>query len=223
MTTAARFAEHAADRVTTVVVNIAQLCTIHDPDIDAKGPRRRADMQELGLVNDAALALAGDRIVATGPQTEILAHLFGGADIPAAITVINAAGRAVIPGFVDPHTHTVFGKTRQDEYERRIKGETYLEIAAAGGGIHSSVADTRTREEAELTALAVGRLQEMQSWGTTTVEIKSGYGLTLADEVKMLRAAREAVTQTGMRSVLTCLAAHEIPREFKDDRPPMCV
>ncbi|MDX2474899.1 MAG: imidazolonepropionase [Candidatus Krumholzibacteria bacterium] len=221
MTTNARYAEDASNQVTTVVVNIAQLCTVHQPELESKGPRRRGDMSELGMVNDAVLALGGDRVVATGPRDEVLTLLFGGPDIPDIpdhITVVNAAGCAVIPGFVDPHTHTVFGKTRQDEYERRIKGETYLEIAAAGGGIHSSVADTRTREEAELAALAVDRLQEMLSWGTTTVEIKSGYGLTLADEVKMLRAAKEAVAQTGIRAVLTCLAAHEIPSEFKDDR-----
>ncbi len=218
MTTPARFAENAAAEVTTLVVNIGQLCTVHDPDLEGKGPRRRADMQELGMISGAALALAGDRVVGTGPESDVLRHLFGEEGIPGSIQVIDAEGRAVIPGFVDPHTHTVFGKTRQDEYERRIKGETYLEIAAAGGGIHSSVADTRTRDEAELTTLAVERLQEMQSWGTTTVEIKSGYGLTLADEVKMLRAARAAVDQTGMRAVLTCLAAHEIPKEYKDDR-----
>ena len=218
MTTPAHFCEDAAQRVTSVVVNIGQLNTVHDPELECKGPRRRGDMQELGMVEGAALAFGGDHIVATGPELEVLNHLFGGPDIPDTITVIDAGGRAVIPGFVDPHTHTVFGKTRQDEYERRIKGETYLEIAAAGGGIHSSVADTRTRDLDELTQLTVTRLQEMQSWGTTTVEIKSGYGLTLDDEVKMLRAARAAVDQTGIRAVLTCLAAHEIPKEYKDDR-----
>jgi len=134
------------------------------------------------------------------------------------VDLVDAKSHAVIPGFVDPHTHTVFGKTRQDEYERRVKGETYLEIAAAGGGIHSSVADTRTRSQEELTVLAIERLREMQSWGTTTAEIKSGYGLTLDDEVKMLKAARNAAEATGMRVVLTCLAAHEMPKEFREDR-----
>ncbi|PID80483.1 imidazolonepropionase, partial [bacterium DOLZORAL124_64_63] len=117
-----------------------------------------------------------------------------------------------------PHTHTVFGKTRQDEYERRVRGETYLEIAAAGGGIHASVSDLRQRDEDELVALAVPRLREMLSLGTTTVEIKSGYGLTLDDELKMLRAARRAAEIVGIRSVRTCLAAHEMPREYKDNR-----
>jgi len=204
--------------IDTVVVNIGQLCTIHAPDLDSVGPRRRDDLGKLDVVDGAVLAVGGGRVLATGRRDEVMAQLFGGPAIPASVAVIDAEGRAVVPGFVYPHTHTVFGKTRQDEYERRIKGESYLEIAAAGGGIHSSVADTRTRDLAELTDLAVTRLREMQSWGTTTVEIKSGYGLTLDDEVKMLRAARAAADRTGMRTVLTCLAAHEIPREFRDDR-----
>ncbi len=221
MSTPARYTQEVLDQAATVktlVLNIGQLCTVHDPELDGKGPRRREDLGHLGLVEGAALAVGGGRVLATGPQDEVLEQLFGGLEIPASVTVVDAQGYAVIPGFVDPHTHTVFGKTRQGEYERRIKGETYLEIAAAGGGIHSSVADTRTRDLEELTDLATTRLRQMQSWGTTTVEIKSGYGLTLADEVKMLRAARAAADNTGMRTVLTCLAAHEIPREFKDDR-----
>ncbi len=220
-TIAARYADEAINgdvSVDTIVVNIGQLCTLHDPDLDSKGPRRRGDMGQLSVVEDAAMAVGKGRILATGPQDEVLTKLFGGPKIPDSVQVVDALGRCVIPGFVDPHTHTVFGKTRQDEYERRIKGESYLEIAAAGGGINSSVADTRLRSEAELTALAVSRLREMQSWGTTTVEIKSGYGLTVADEVKMLRAARTAADQTGIRSVLTCLAAHEVPKEYRDDR-----
>ncbi|MFN2370008.1 MAG: imidazolonepropionase, partial [Candidatus Krumholzibacteriia bacterium] len=125
---------------------------------------------------------------------------------------------AVIPGWVDPHTHAVFGRTRQDEYERRLRGETYLQIAAAGGGIHSSVRDLRGRSEDELVALTVPRLQEMLRHGTTTVEIKSGYGLDLEDELKMLRAAGRAGALAGIRVVRTCLAAHELPREYADRR-----
>jgi len=221
MSTPARYTDEArsgAATIDTLVVNIGQLCTLHDPDTDAVGPRRRGAMSELGIVSDAALAIGQGRILATGPQAEVVAQLWGEAGVPSAVELVDAGGCAVIPGFVDPHTHTVFGKTRQDEYERRIKGETYLEIAAAGGGIHSSVADTRTRDEAELADLASDRLREMQSWGTTTVEIKSGYGLSLDDEVKMLRAARTAADRTGMRTVLTCLAAHEMPQEYRENR-----
>ncbi len=199
-----------------VITNIGQLCTLDAPGLE--GPRRREGMSDLGLVEQAAVAVARGRILATGPQAEVLAHLFPGGELPPGMPTLDAGGMAVIPGFVDPHTHTVFGKTRQDEYERRIKGETYLQIAAAGGGIHSSVADTRHRSEDELTDLARGRLAEMLAHGTTTVEIKSGYGLSLDDELKMLRAARRAADEVGIRSVRTCLAAHEMPREFRDNR-----
>ena len=221
MTEPARFTDEARNgkaTVDTVVVNIGQLCTLDDPDLDGRGPRRRADMSELNIVTGAALAVGAGRVLAAGEQETVLATLFAGQVVPPAVKIVDAGGRAVIPGFVDPHTHTVFGRTRQDEYERRILGETYLEIAAAGGGIHSSVRDLRTRSEDELTLLAAARLREMQSWGTTTVEIKSGYGLTLADEIKMLRAARAAADATGMRVVLTCLAAHEVPAEYREDR-----
>jgi imidazolonepropionase len=179
MTESARIASGVHDGTVTadlVVTGIGQLCTIHEPELDDQdnaGPRRRSGMEELGILENAALAVGEGRILACGPEQEVLSALYGGAEIPAGVEVVDAAGRAVIPGFVDPHTHTVFGRTRQDEYERRIRGETYLEIAAAGGGIHASVADLRERSEEELVELATGRLREMLAWGTTTVEIKS--------------------------------------------------
>jgi imidazolonepropionase len=217
----ARFAAAALEDgsvVDLLVTDIAQLCTLDDPALDAAGPRRRAGMSELGVVEDAVLAVGGGRVMAHGPRAEVLAGLYGGKGVPAETEVVSAGGRAVIPGFVDPHTHAVFGRTRQDEYERRIRGETYLQIAAAGGGIHASVADLRNRSEAELVELTVPRLRELMAWGTTTVEIKSAYGLTLEDEVKMLRAARTAAGTAGVRTVLTCLAAHEVPKEYRDRR-----
>jgi len=224
MTTSVRITAGAQEGSVTpdlVVKGISQLCTVHDPELDdpeGAGPRRRGGMAELGIFNNAALAVGGGRVLACGPEDEVLAMLFDGRDIPAGVEILDAGGRAVLPGFVDPHTHTVFGRTRQDEYERRIQGETYLEIAAAGGGIHASVADLRDRSEEELTALAVGRLREMMAWGTTTVEIKSGYGLNLDAELKMLRVADSAAKAVGIRTVRTCLAAHEIPVEFRDRR-----
>jgi imidazolonepropionase len=218
MSQIARFASDTDTAVDLVVTNIGQLCTVHDPDLDTKGPRRRGAMGDLGLVTDAVLAIGGGRILATGPRDDVLTRLFDGDEIPAGVEAVDAGGRAVVPGYVDPHTHTVFGRTRQDEYERRIKGETYLEIAAAGGGIHASVADLRGRTENELADLATTRLKEMLTWGTTTVEIKSGYGLSLEDELKMLRAARTAADRAGIRSVRTCLAAHEVPKEYADRR-----
>ena len=207
--------------VDLVVTNIGQLCTVHHPELDdgpGAGPRRRGGMTELGLFEDAALVVGEGRILAAGPAAEVMAAVFGPEGIPPQVAVEDAGGHAVVPGFVDPHTHTVFGRTRQDEYERRIRGETYLQIAAAGGGIHSSVADLRGRSESELVDLTIPRLREMLSWGTTTVEIKSGYGLDLESEMKMLRAAAAAAAEVGIRTVRTCLAAHEVPVEFKGKR-----
>lgn len=221
MTASARFlpglreGRHLAD---TLVTGIAQLCTVDLGEADATGPRRGAALADVGPVADGALVLGGGRILAAGPRGEVLGALFADGEPPAGLARIDAGGRAVVPGFVDPHTHAVFGRMRQDEYERRIRGETYLQIAAAGGGIHSSVADLRARDEDELVELTLPRLREMLAHGTTTVEIKSGYGLNLDDELKMLRAAGRAAAAAGLRVVRTCLAAHELPREYRDRR-----
>lgn len=201
-----------------LVTGIAQLCTVHEPALDAQGPRRGDGLGALGMVEGAAMAVREGRIVATGVEAELARALGDGAPVNAATRTVDARGRAVIPGFVDPHTHAVFGRWRQDEYERRVRGETYQAIAAAGGGINASVRDLRGRGEDELCALATGRLREMMAWGTTTVEIKSGYGLSLDDEAKMLRAARRAAQAAGLDAVLTCLAAHEVPPEYRERR-----
>jgi len=207
-----------ADQLDLLVVGISRLYTVHDPELDGDGPRRRAGLARSGMVEDGALAVADGRVVAVGSESDLRRSLFcGGAD-PADLTIVDAGGRAVVPGWVDPHTHAVFGRTRQDEYERRLRGETYLEIAAAGGGIRASVRDLRQRDLDDLVSLAVPRLQRLRAHGTTTVEIKSGYGLSLEDELKMLRAARLAADTVGIRAVLTCLAAHEVPDEYRDRR-----
>lgn len=220
MTTKLRSVEDlaAAGPIDLVITNVGQLCTLDSPELDAKGPRRGAGLSEVGAVENAAVLVGGGRVLATGRQDEILALLDANPGLADAPRAINAGGCAIVPGLVDPHTHAVFGKTRQDEYERRIKGETYLEIAAAGGGIHSSVADLRGRGEDELVALTTARLRGMLAHGTTTVEIKSGYGLNLDDELKMLRVAGAAAEAAGVRLVRTCLAAHEIPKEHRDSR-----
>ncbi|MBK9473210.1 MAG: imidazolonepropionase [bacterium] len=204
--------------VDLLVTDIAQLCTIHEPGLDGAGPRRRAGLAELGLVSGAALAVRDGIVLATGPEAELRQALVAAAPVAPSTRVVSAGGRAVIPGFVDPHTHAVFGRWRHDEYERRVRGETYLAIAAAGGGINASVRDLRGRSEDELCAMATGRLREMLRWGTTTVEIKSGYGLSSDDEAKMLRAARSAARAVGIDAVLTCLAAHEVPPEYRERR-----
>ncbi|MFO1046833.1 MAG: imidazolonepropionase [Geminicoccaceae bacterium] len=128
--------------------------------------------------------------------------------------VVDVGGRWVTPGLVDCHTHLVWGGSRAGEFERRLAGASYAEIAAAGGGIRSTVAATRAASEDELTALAVARLEPLLAEGVTTVEIKSGYGLSLADELKQLRAARRVAELVPVRVATTLLALHAVPPEF---------
>lgn len=202
--------EQLREGVDLLVVGVGQLCTLDSPA--ATGPRRGAALDDVGLVTDAALAVRDGLVVAYGPGAAVRAACGPVAE------QFDAQGCCITPGFVDPHTHAVFGRTRQDEYERRNRGETYLEIAAAGGGIHGSVADLRRRDPADLLDLTVTRLREMLRFGTTTLEIKSGYGLALDDESKMLRVAGQAAAIAGQRVVRTCLAAHEVPKEYRDRR-----
>ena len=177
-------------------------------------PLRRSDLGRLRRVENAALVARSGAIVHWGPEHEVLHRI---EKLPGCVEV-DAQQRSVIPAFVDPHTHAVFGCARAAEYAARIAGTSYQEIAAAGGGIHSSVRDVRARSEDELLALLVERLRRMLAHGTTTVEIKSGYGLTLEDELKLLRVIRRAGEQVPVRVVPTFLGAHEVPEEFRARR-----
>ncbi len=147
-------------------------------------------------------------IVATGASDEIAGGL------PSDIEVIDARGRAVLPGFVDAHAHPVFGGNRVDEFEMRSRGATYEEIAASGGGIRSTVRKTRAASEAELLAQAQRRANWFLRCGTTTMEAKSGYGLSLDEELKILRVIRQLSETTALEFVPTFLGAHAIPEEF---------
>jgi imidazolonepropionase len=137
---------------------------------------------------------------------------------PAAGETIDGGGRVALPGFVDSHTHALFGRSRVEEFERRLRGDSYEQIAAAGGGILSSVEDLRSRSEEELVELAVPRLQAMLESGTSTAEVKSGYGLSTADELKSLRAIRSLRSRVALDLVPTFLGAHAIPREHAGNR-----
>lgn len=177
-------------------------------------PRVGAAMSQLAAVEDGALASREGRLIFVGP-TEACDRLVERA--PGA-TVIEAAGWTVLPGLVDPHTHLVFAGDRRDELGRRLSGATYAEIAAEGGGILKTVAATRSASLEELVALARPRLAEMLRCGTTTAEAKSGYGLTIADELKMLRAVRALDASQPVELVPTFMGAHEVPPEFRDRR-----
>lgn len=164
--------------------------------------------RELGIVPGGALAARAGRIVWVGPESELEAAV----TIPDDAVVVDAEGACVVPGFVDAHTHAVFAGERAHEYGERLAGVTYSELLARGGGINETVRATRAASEADLAALTRRRLDSFLLHGTTTLEIKSGYGLNLADEAKQLRVA--AIDHPTKR-VRTLLAAHDTPPEFR--------
>jgi imidazolonepropionase len=166
-------------------------------------------MNDAGIVTGVAVAVDGERIADVGPQPEIDRRY------PNAIRIDCQRG-VLTPGFVDSHTHAIFGKPRFEEQELRASGLDYMEIARRGGGIHSSVRDLRARSEAELLELAIPRLTRLAAHGVTTVEVKSGYGLTPDDELKSLRVIGKLGEILPMRLIPTWLGAHEIPLEFRE-------
>jgi imidazolonepropionase len=197
--------EGAAVPRSLVVVHASELLTLRGP----RGPRTRDAASQLGIIEDGAVYAEGERIVDLGTTPEILSRH------PRAATTLDASGKVVLPGLVDAHTHTIFAGSREREVEWKAQGLSYAEIAARGGGILHTVRVTREAEEADLVKLGLDRLLTFVSFGTTTVEIKSGYGLRTADELKMLRAATEAGRAAGVDVVPTFLGAHAIPPEFE--------
>ena len=186
-------------------VDARQIATCAGP---ARG-RRGTEMRDAGVATGAALLVEAGRVAAVGPQAALeRAH-------PSAERV-SCAGGVLTPGLVDSHTHAIFGRARYEEQELRAAGVGYMEIARGGGGIHSSVRDLRARSEDDLFALARARLTTLASYGTTTVEVKSGYGLSVEDELKSLRVVRRLQAALPLRLVPTWLGAHEIPLEFRD-------
>jgi imidazolonepropionase len=178
------------------------------------GPRARAgaEARDLRIVKDALLASSGGRIVFAGSRSD-----FALRRSPSCRTV-DARGGAVVPGFVDPHTHLAFAGDRDEEIRRRLAGATYKEIAAEGGGIVRTVSETRKASVEELADLIVARLDEMVGCGTTTAEVKSGYGLETRAEVRSLEAIARAAAVHPVRLVSTFMGAHEVPEEFREDR-----
>jgi imidazolonepropionase len=165
-------------------------------------------MRDAGILTSAAVAVSDGRIVAVGSRDELEPRYAG-------FRPVDCRRGVLMPGLVDSHTHAIFGRPRADEQEMRAAGLDYMEIAKRGGGIHSSVRDLRSRTEDELVALAVPRLQRLASYGTTTVEVKSGYGLTLEDELKTLHVIAKVASVVHLRLVPTFLGAHEVPLEAR--------
>jgi len=166
---------------------------------------------EVAVFPRAVVRCEGERIVFVGDAAEHR-RLF-----PPAQEELDAGGGCVLPGFVDPHTHLPFAGFREDEFDRRLAGESYAEIAASGGGIVKTVAATRQTSEEELLALTLGRLRRQLAWGTTTTEAKSGYGLELATELKQLRVLRRAQQLQPVEIHPTAMPAHEVPPEWRHD------
>jgi imidazolonepropionase len=166
-------------------------------------------MGDAQVRRDVGVLVVGDRIAMVGPPHELERAR------PDAVPV--DCGRGLLtPGLVDSHTHAVFGRPRYEEQEMRAAGVAYMEIARRGGGIHASVRDVRMRGTDDLVALAEERLRRLASYGTTTVEVKSGYGLTVDDEVKLLRAIARVAERVPMRLIPTWLGAHEVPAEHRE-------
>lgn len=165
-------------------------------------------MADAAILSGAAVAIQGELIAAVGPQEQLLEQFPSAEQVDCAHTVIT-------PGLVDSHTHALFGGARYEEQELRAAGTSYMAIAQKGGGIHASVADLRSRAEDDLYQLTLDRVQRLAAYGSTTVEIKSGYGLSLDDELKSLRVIRRVAGSTPVRVIPTLLAAHEIPLESR--------
>jgi imidazolonepropionase len=187
-----------------LIYNAAQLLTVASP----LSPKRGGSMGDLGVIHDGAVAIRDGRILTTGPSDKLSSHV-------GAARRLDAGGCVVMPGFVDPHTHLVWAGARASEFEMRVAGASYLEIMGAGGGIMSTVRHTRAATVDELVAQTRPRLERMLAHGTTTVEIKTGYGLTTSDELKQLRAIRALQAESPAMLVATFLGAHAVPVEYQ--------
>jgi imidazolonepropionase len=190
-------------RADFLLTGIGQLVTC-DPGL-GEGP--------LGVVERAAVAAAGGRVVFAGPQAAL-----GDLDVAAGAVRVDAGGQAVLPGFVDAHTHLVFAGDRADEFAARLRGVGYEEALAAGGGINRTVRETRAASDAELEAAADRRLALAARHGTTTLEAKSGYGLTVEDERRSLEVLARVAARSPVEVVPTFLGAHLVPEEYAGDR-----
>lgn len=190
------------------IKNAAQLVTLAGEN----GPRRKEGMSELSIIEDGSVWMENGEILAIGSTSELEA-LYGERAHEA--DVIDASGRLVTPGLVDPHTHVAYGGSREREFEMRLEGSTYMEIMNAGGGIHATTRMTREATEDELVAQTTRRLDSFLAHGVTTVEGKSGYGLDLETELKQLRAMKRLNESHPIDLVPTFMGGHAVPQEYK--------
>ena len=190
------------------VVHAASLAQVHDTGEVRRGPKQA----DLDIVADGAVAIRKGRIVAVGTTAEVLAA-HGNDDVP----TIDARGRCVLPGLVECHSHPLFAGERHHEYAERLGGASLAEVAARGGGIWSSVVATRRATDDELLAMLSTRLRRIMEGGVTTLEVKSGYGLTVDEEIRGLDLLQRARSMTPMELAITFLGAHVVPRDLDGD------
>lgn len=190
-----------------LVLNIGELATL----AGEKRARKSREMSELSILKDAGVAIRRGKIIGVGPSATI--HK----DFKCRKT-LDAGGRCVTPGLVDAHTHLIFAGSRAGEFEKKVAGVPYMEIARAGGGILSTVRQTRKATKADLIATAKTWLDRMLEYGTTTAEVKSGYGLNVEDEIKQLEVVKSLAAKSKVTLIPTFLGAHETPEEFEGRR-----
>ena len=197
---------------TVLLRNIGQLLTLRS--FGAVGPRREDQLKDLGIVEDGAVLVRGGKIAAAGTTGEVLRQPEATAKD---VQEIDCREKVVLPGFVDSHTHPAFAAPRLVDFEKRIAGANYEEIARAGGGIRASLRGVRESSREQLAAHVLDAFDEMAAHGTTTIEAKSGYGLDLDSEIKSLEALRDAATSFAGTVVTTLLGAHTVPPELRQE------
>ncbi len=197
-----------------LLANIDQLITLVS-DSSRPGPRRASNLKQLGIIENGAVLCVGGKIVSVGTTKQALRDPWLKRNRKK-VTEIDCSGKVVLPGFVDSHTHPVFVSPRLVDFEKRIEGASYEEIAAAGGGIRSSLEGVRKAAKTALTDKVLTVLHDMAAYGTTTVEAKSGYGLTVESEMKSLEAIREAASRWPGTVVATLMGAHVVPKEYNN-------
>jgi imidazolonepropionase len=191
-----------------LLTGIGQIATVAG---HSEKPKRGEDLQEVSIIENGAIAIANGKIINVGTTDEVLSQITETPELPS----IDFPNMLAVPGFIDSHTHLAFGGSRENDFAMKLRGKTYLEILEAGGGILNTLRTTRDATQEELTNNAFSYAESMLSQGTTTIEAKSGYGLSTEHELKMLRAYKDLQAKLPTEIISTFLGAHAIPPEFE--------